>query len=50
VQIAEGHAQLPLEELRERVFREVTAFAGGAPQHDDMTMILLRIEDRNRAS
>ena len=41
----EEHADLPPEELRERVLREIAAFVGGAPQHDDMTMILLRVED-----
>jgi serine phosphatase RsbU (regulator of sigma subunit) len=33
-------------ELRERVLREITAFVGDAPQHDDMTMILLKIDER----
>jgi sigma-B regulation protein RsbU (phosphoserine phosphatase) len=42
--ILEEHADLPSEELRERVLREIAAFVGGAPQHDDMTMILLRID------
>jgi serine phosphatase RsbU (regulator of sigma subunit) len=46
--IIEEHADLPSEELRERVLREIAAFVGGAPQHDDMTMILLRV-DRTRA-
>jgi sigma-B regulation protein RsbU (phosphoserine phosphatase) len=41
----EQHARLPPDELRERVLRELAAFVGGAPQHDDMTMILLRIEE-----
>jgi serine phosphatase RsbU (regulator of sigma subunit) len=43
--LVEQHADLPAEELRERVLREISAFVGGAPQHDDMTMILLKIED-----
>ena len=43
--LVEDHADLPPEELRERVLREVAAFVGGAPQHDDMTMILLRVEE-----
>jgi sigma-B regulation protein RsbU (phosphoserine phosphatase) len=43
--IIEDHAHLSGEELRERVLREVAAFVGGAPQHDDMTMILLKIGD-----
>ena len=47
-QLIEEHADLPADELRERVFREVTAFVDGAPQHDDMTLILLRIEDIGR--
>ena len=39
----EAHEHLPSEELRERVLREVSAFVGDVPQHDDMTIILLRI-------
>jgi sigma-B regulation protein RsbU (phosphoserine phosphatase) len=42
--LLEEHAELPSEELRERVLREIAAFVGGAPQHDDMTMILLRVD------
>jgi phosphoserine phosphatase RsbU/P len=42
--LAEEHADLPPHELRERVLREVAAFVGAAPQHDDMTMILLKVE------
>jgi sigma-B regulation protein RsbU (phosphoserine phosphatase) len=44
-QLVEDHADLPSEELRERVLREVRAFVDGAPQHDDMTMILLKVEE-----
>jgi sigma-B regulation protein RsbU (phosphoserine phosphatase) len=44
-QLVETHAHLPSEELRERVLREIAAFVGDAPQHDDMTMILLKIDD-----
>jgi sigma-B regulation protein RsbU (phosphoserine phosphatase) len=43
-QLVETHADLPSDELRERVLRDVEAFVGGAPQHDDMTMILLKVE------
>jgi len=43
--IVEDHAHLPSNELRERVLREIEAFVGVAPQHDDMTMILLKIDD-----
>jgi sigma-B regulation protein RsbU (phosphoserine phosphatase) len=38
------HAHLPSDELRERVLREISAFVGTAPQHDDMTMILLKVD------
>jgi serine phosphatase RsbU (regulator of sigma subunit) len=42
--LIEQHAHLPAQELRERVFREVKAFTGNAAQHDDMTMILLKVD------
>jgi sigma-B regulation protein RsbU (phosphoserine phosphatase) len=42
--LVEEHADLPSVELRERVLREIEAFVGTAPQHDDMTMILLKID------
>jgi serine phosphatase RsbU (regulator of sigma subunit) len=48
--LVEDHAALPPGELRERVLREVQAFVGGAPQHDDMTMILVKVEDLPRAA
>jgi sigma-B regulation protein RsbU (phosphoserine phosphatase) len=44
-ELVEAHAHLPSDQLRERVLREIAAFVGAAPQHDDMTMILLRIEE-----
>jgi serine phosphatase RsbU (regulator of sigma subunit) len=44
-QLAESHAHLPPDELRERVLREIAAFVGDAPQHDDMTMILLKVDE-----
>jgi len=43
--IVEEHSHLPSDELRERILREVAAFVGDAPQHDDMTMILLKIDE-----
>ena len=43
--LAGAHADLTPEELRERILREVHAFTGDAPQHDDMTMVILKIED-----
>jgi serine phosphatase RsbU (regulator of sigma subunit) len=42
--LIEEHAHLSSDELRERVLREVEAFVGTAPQHDDMTMIFLKVE------
>jgi sigma-B regulation protein RsbU (phosphoserine phosphatase) len=45
VELAEQHADLASDELRERILREVHAFIGDAAQHDDMTMVLLKIED-----
>jgi phosphoserine phosphatase RsbU/P len=42
-ELIEEHRHLPTEELRERVLREIAAFVGTAPQHDDMTMLLLRV-------
>jgi sigma-B regulation protein RsbU (phosphoserine phosphatase) len=43
--LAEEHAHLSSDELRERLLREIDAFVGAAPQHDDMTMILLKVDD-----
>jgi serine phosphatase RsbU (regulator of sigma subunit) len=48
--LIEEHAHLPSDQLRERVLREIAAFVGDTPQHDDMTMILLRIEDAGTAA
>ena len=48
--IVEEHAHLPSDQLRERILREIAAFVGDAPQHDDMTMILLRIGDVGSAA
>jgi sigma-B regulation protein RsbU (phosphoserine phosphatase) len=47
-EIVREHAHLPADQLRERILREIAAFVGDAPQHDDMTMILLRVEDAAR--
>jgi sigma-B regulation protein RsbU (phosphoserine phosphatase) len=43
--IAEQYFDLPAAELRDRVLGEISTFVGTAPQHDDMTMILLKVED-----
>jgi serine phosphatase RsbU (regulator of sigma subunit) len=40
---AQGHADLNAEKLLQRLFRAADAFAAGAPQHDDMTLVVLRL-------
>ena len=42
--LVEEHGDLQPVELRERILREIQAFVGDAPQHDDMTMILLKVD------
>ena len=42
--IVEEHGHLESSELRERILREIEAFVGAADQHDDMTMILLKVD------
>jgi serine phosphatase RsbU (regulator of sigma subunit) len=49
-EIVQNHSHLSSEELRERVLREIAAFVGDAPQHDDMTMILLKVDDEVAAA
>jgi sigma-B regulation protein RsbU (phosphoserine phosphatase) len=39
------HGHLDAADLRERILREIEAFVGQADQHDDMTMILIKVED-----
>jgi serine phosphatase RsbU (regulator of sigma subunit) len=43
--LVEEHGHLATDELRERILREIDAFVAGAPQHDDMTMILLKFDE-----
>jgi phosphoserine phosphatase RsbU/P len=42
--IVAEHGHLDAADLRERILREIEAFVGAADQHDDMTMILIKIE------
>jgi sigma-B regulation protein RsbU (phosphoserine phosphatase) len=44
-QLVEDHADLSSAELRERILRDIESFVGTAPQHDDMTMVLLKIDE-----
>jgi sigma-B regulation protein RsbU (phosphoserine phosphatase) len=41
--IMEENSDLSMEELREKMVDEVFNFAGGAVQHDDMTMVLVKV-------
>jgi sigma-B regulation protein RsbU (phosphoserine phosphatase) len=43
--LIEDHAELPFDELRERILREVRDFTGELGPHDDMTLILLKIDE-----
>ena len=43
--LLEEHAQLPPDELRSLILSDVEAFVGGADQHDDMTIVLLRVDE-----
>lgn len=40
----EANAHLSAEEIRDQVLQAVGAFADGQPQHDDITMIILKVE------
>src|ERR1700761_3617004 len=39
----QAHADLNAAELLQRLFRAADAFAAGAPQHDDMTLLVMRL-------
>jgi sigma-B regulation protein RsbU (phosphoserine phosphatase) len=43
--IVEEHGHLRSAELRERILREVESFVGEADQHDDFTLILIKVAD-----
>jgi serine phosphatase RsbU (regulator of sigma subunit) len=42
--LVEEHGDLPFEELRERILREIHAFVGSAGLHDDLTLVLLKVD------
>lgn len=44
------HGDLAPEALRERILSEIQAFVGNTPQHDDMTMILVKVEPGREAA
>jgi serine phosphatase RsbU (regulator of sigma subunit) len=39
------HGELPFEELRERILREIRAFAGETGLQDDLTFVLLKMDE-----
>jgi len=41
--VIEQYAHLPFDQLRSYILAELRAFAGSADQHDDMTMVLMRV-------
>jgi serine phosphatase RsbU (regulator of sigma subunit) len=43
--LVEEHGDLPFEELRERILREIRAFVGDTGLHDDLTLVLLKVEN-----
>ena len=48
--LLEEDANASSESLHERILRDVDDFVGTADQHDDMTMVLLRIDDGGSAA
>ncbi len=42
--LLEEHANLSSEDLRQHVLNDVEAFVGAADQHDDMTMVLVKVD------
>jgi sigma-B regulation protein RsbU (phosphoserine phosphatase) len=43
--VLEQYAHLPFEQLRSFIFADLRSFAGAADQHDDMTMVMLKVQD-----
>jgi serine phosphatase RsbU (regulator of sigma subunit) len=43
-QLIEQYQDLPFDDLRETIVADVRRFTGAASQHDDMTMILLKVD------
>jgi sigma-B regulation protein RsbU (phosphoserine phosphatase) len=48
--VVASHHRLDAASIRERVVREVQAFVGDGEAHDDMTMIVVKIADEERAA
>jgi sigma-B regulation protein RsbU (phosphoserine phosphatase) len=45
--LLEQYSHLPFEQLRSFIFADLRAFSGDTDQHDDMTMILLKVEQQS---
>jgi sigma-B regulation protein RsbU (phosphoserine phosphatase) len=43
--VLEQYSHLPFEQLRSFIFADLRAFAGAADQHDDMTMVMIKVAD-----
>src|SRR5437762_825365 len=43
--LLEEHGDLPFEELRERILREIRAFVGDTGLQDDLTLVLLKVDE-----
>ena len=43
VKLIESTRELPAKEMLTKIESEVRRFAGGAPQHDDMTMVVVKV-------
>src|SRR5207244_9895716 len=43
--LVEEHGDLPFVELRERILREIRAFVGDTGLHDDLTLVLLKVDE-----
>ena len=41
------HAHLPTDEIMEKIKTQVSHFVGRSPQHDDMTMLIMRIRGKS---
>jgi sigma-B regulation protein RsbU (phosphoserine phosphatase) len=48
--VLEQYAHLPFEQLKSFIFADLRAFAGAADQHDDMTMIMMKVEASGAAA
>ena len=49
-QVIEQHGHMSSEDLKHQVLNEVESFVAGAEQHDDMTMILVKVGSTAEAS